>query len=113
MEGEYGSDWAVEEKVKRKELVAPSSRYIFVYEVLNASASEVERTITNSLENRGPMVGFVHYRFVIEDDLPLLYVYELQLESRVQGKGLGKFLMHLIEIIAQKVLFSSHFYLDY
>jgi GNAT superfamily N-acetyltransferase len=50
------------------------------------------------------LVGFVHYRFVLEEDVPVLYVYELQLESRVQGKGLGKFLMELIELIAQKVL---------
>ncbi|KAJ6835879.1 N-alpha-acetyltransferase 40 [Iris pallida] len=48
------------------------------------------------------VVGFVHYRFIVEEDIPVIYVYELQLESCVQGKGLGKFLMQLIELIARK-----------
>ncbi|KAM1737829.1 hypothetical protein ACFX12_015999 [Malus domestica] len=107
MEGLYGSEWLVEEKVKRREMVAPEARYIFVREASNASASDMltmseqERT-SASCEERGPMVGFVHFRFVIEEELPVLYVYELQLEPRVQGKGLGKFLMQLIELIARK-----------
>jgi GNAT superfamily N-acetyltransferase len=63
-----------------------------------------EDTSTSRQEDSGPLVGFVHYRFVLEEDVPVLYVYELQLESCVQGKGLGKFLMELIELIAQKVL---------
>ena len=50
-----------------------------------------------------PVVAFVHYRFVVEEDFPVLYVYELQLEKCVQGKGLGKFLMQLLELIACKV----------
>ena len=56
----------------------------------SSTASEMEWTIANISENKGPMVGFVHYRFVMEDDLPLLYVYELRLESHVRGEGLGK-----------------------
>jgi hypothetical protein len=60
-----------------------------------------EDTSTSRQEDSGPLVGFVHYRFVLEEDVPVLYVYELQLESCVQGKGLGMFLM---ELIAQKVL---------
>ncbi|EXC02512.1 N-alpha-acetyltransferase 40 [Morus notabilis] len=106
MEGPYGFEWPVEEKVKRREMVACEARYIFVYEALNANAckssSRLERSFTNCRADRRPLVGFVHYRFVIEEELPVLYVYELQLESRVQGKGLGKFLMQLIELIAQK-----------
>ncbi|XP_062030576.1 uncharacterized protein LOC133746404 [Rosa rugosa] len=108
MEGPYGTEWPVEEKVKRRDMVASEARYIFVYEALDASASELltvseqERTEAGCVEGRGSMLGFVHFRFVIEEDLPVLYVYELQLEPRVQGKGLGKFLMQLIELIARK-----------
>lgn len=102
MEGPYGSEWPVEEKVKRREMVAPEARYIFVYE------EALERTSATCVEERGPitMLGFLHFRFLIEEELPVLYVYELQLEPRVQGKGLGKFLMQLIELIARKVLNS-------
>lgn len=110
MEGPYGSDWKVEEKVKRREMVAPEARYIFVHEVANSNANEMtmmltsEKSSTSCLGNGGPMVGFVQYRFIVEEEIPVLYVYELQLEPRVQGKGLGKFLMQLIELIADKVL---------
>ena len=30
----------------------------------------------------------------------MLYVYEIQLESRCQGKGLGKYMMKMIELVA-------------
>lgn len=111
MEGPYGTEWPAEEKVKRREMVAPEARYIFVYEeALDAKTpSELpERTSATCVEEngRGPMLGFLHFRFLMEEELPVLYVYELQLEPRVQGKGLGKFLMQLIELIARKVLDS-------
>ncbi|KAJ1438637.1 GNAT domain [Sesbania bispinosa] len=99
MEGPYGSEWPEEEKVKRREMVAPEARYIFVHEVSN---SNVDDTSAICLEDSGPLVGFVQYRFILEEEIPVLYVYELQLEPRVQGKGLGRFLMQLIELMAQK-----------
>ncbi|XP_058722596.1 uncharacterized protein LOC131594470 isoform X4 [Vicia villosa] len=108
MEGPYGSEWQVEEKVKRVEMVDPEACYIFVHEVDNSNADEMttvltaEDTSTSCVEDRSPLVGFVHYRFVLEEEVPVLYVYELQVEPRGQGKGLGKFLMELIELIAQK-----------
>ncbi|KAK4572905.1 hypothetical protein RGQ29_031056 [Quercus rubra] len=108
MEGPYGSEWPTEEKVKRKEMVMPEARYIFVHEAPNASSDEIltmserKETLTVCLENRGSMVGFVQYRFTLEEEIPVLYVYELQLEPHVQAKGLGKFLMQLIELIARK-----------
>lgn len=109
MEGPYGSEWPVEEKVKRREMVAPEARYIFVYEALDAGRCEssivhAAEERTSSSKHKDPMVGFVHYRFILEEEVPVLYVYELQLEPRVQGKGLGKFLMQLIELIAQRVV---------
>ncbi|RDY14532.1 N-alpha-acetyltransferase 40, partial [Mucuna pruriens] len=107
MEGPYGSEWPEEEKVKRKEMVAPEAHYVFVHEVADSNADEKTMMLTAAetstcLEDSGPLVGFVHYRFVLEEEVPVLYVYELQLEPRVQGKGLGKFLMQLVELMAQK-----------
>ncbi|XP_078433574.1 acyl-CoA N-acyltransferases (NAT) superfamily protein isoform X2 [Wolffia australiana] len=87
MEKRYGNEWSTEEKVKRREMVDPEACYIFIREEENQTH---------------PIVGVVNYRFTIEEDLPVLYVYELQLEPHVQGKGLGKFLMQLIELIALK-----------
>lgn len=114
MEGPYGTEWPNEEKVKRREMVAPEALYIFVHESLDSSSNDGMspgmnnkadlRKNTKECRGSNSIVGFVHYRFVVEEDIPVLYLYELQLEPRVQGKGLGKFLMQLIELIARKVL---------
>ncbi|KAK3155408.1 hypothetical protein QOZ80_2BG0202930 [Eleusine coracana subsp. coracana] len=71
MEKPYGPEWPSEEKVKRRQMVAPEARYLFVKQ-----------------------------QFVLEEELPVVYVYELQMEPSAQGKGLGKFMMQLIEEIA-------------
>ncbi|KAB2058390.1 hypothetical protein ES319_A11G232300v1 [Gossypium barbadense] len=93
MMGPYGSEWAVEEKVKRREMVAPEARYIFVY----WNANEM---MDNAFT---PLLGFLHFRFTLEEEIPVLYLYELQLDSSVQGKGLGgfytSFLSNVLEFI--------------
>ncbi|XP_026427214.1 N-alpha-acetyltransferase 40-like [Papaver somniferum] len=101
MEAIYGpEEWVFEEKVKRREMVAHDARYIFVREITdNATSTD------HGGENL--FVGFVQYRFVLEEEVPVTYVYELQLEERVQGKGLGKFLMELVEIIAYENRMSA------
>ncbi|XP_019189466.1 PREDICTED: N-alpha-acetyltransferase 40 isoform X4 [Ipomoea nil] len=108
MKGPYGSEWPAEEKVKRREMIAPEARYIFAYEIPTADARQMpavrdkDRDTANRMDDKGPIIGFVHYRFLIEEEIPVLYVYELQLEQRVQGKGLGEYLMQLIELIGHK-----------
>lgn len=110
METPYGAEWSVEEKVKRREMVAPEAQYLFIREAPATCDDEdslkCEKKSSHLLWTGygDPVVGFVHYRFTIEEDIPVIYVYELQLESHVRGKGLGKFLMQLIELIARKVL---------
>ena len=46
------------------------------------------------------IVGFAHIRFLSESDIDVLYVYEIHLTSSVRGKGLGTFMMRLIELTA-------------
>lgn len=110
MEAPYGSEWPLEEKVKRREMVASEARYIFLRVSPKSAHNESPRKANGDNNNcthwtgddGDRVVGFVHYRFIVEEDVPVIYVYELQLESCVQGKGLGKFLMQLIELIARK-----------
>lgn len=104
MEGPYGSEWPAEEKVKRREMVSPEARYIFVQKSTNRTpVSESEETnCAGPTGDQNALVGFVHYRFIVEEEVPVVYVYELQLEACAQRKGLGKFLMQLIELIARK-----------
>ncbi|KAL7240148.1 hypothetical protein ACSBR2_005924 [Camellia fascicularis] len=53
-----------------------------------------------------PIVEKVKHREMVapgaQEEIPVLYVYESQLGPHVQRKGLGKFLMQLIELIAHK-----------
>ncbi|KAK1367636.1 N-alpha-acetyltransferase 40 [Heracleum sosnowskyi] len=113
MERVYGSEWQAEEKVKRKEMVSPEARYIFVYETVDSDANQMSESVgKRGSQNVRPsekdtIVGFVHFRFTLEEEVPVLYVYELQLEPRVQGKGLGNFLMQLIELIARENRMSA------
>eukprot|EP01018_Ginkgo_biloba_P012924 Gb_21952 [translate_table: standard] len=109
MEGPYGSEWAAEEKIKRREMVAHEARYIFVRKILSTHNAGVPDGNNTLEEHKGlwtgdgeSVVAFVQYRFIVEEEIPVVYVYELQLEQCVQGRGLGKFLMQLIELIARK-----------
>ncbi|GLJ54725.1 hypothetical protein SUGI_1175530 [Cryptomeria japonica] len=99
MEGPYGSEWASEQKTKRREMVALEACYIFVRKILDNNGDNHEGLWAGEGE---PLVAFVQYRFIVEEEIPVLYVYELQLEECVQRRGLGKFLMQLIELIARK-----------
>jgi N-alpha-acetyltransferase 40 len=110
MEKPYGSEWASEEKIKRREMVAQEARYIFVKQYPNGRVPENSRKQDAGVDHmhaeqtEAPLLAFVHYRFVVEEELPVVYVYELQMEPSAQGKGLGKFLMQLIEQVACKVI---------
>ncbi|GLV40237.1 N(alpha)-acetyltransferase 40 [Carabus blaptoides fortunei] len=48
----------------------------------------------------GTSLGFSHFRFDLDYGDEVLYCYELQLESTVQRKGLGKFMMQILELMA-------------
>jgi GNAT superfamily N-acetyltransferase len=77
--------WSWGDAKKLAELRDPKARY-----VLARNKSE------------GKLVAFSAFRFLIEDDFDVLYLFELQLTPLVQGKGLGRFLMQLTELIARK-----------
>ncbi|GLJ12258.1 hypothetical protein SUGI_0187540 [Cryptomeria japonica] len=106
MEGVYGPQWAAEEKIKRREMVSREALYIFVQSLQSAQLDSINNREAMHkcywTGNGDPVVAFVHYRFIVEEEIPVVYVYELQLEQCVQGRGLGKFLMQLIELIARK-----------
>ena len=51
-----------------------------------------------------PWLDLYNIALFLEEEIPVLYVYELLLQPRVPGKGLGRFLMQLVELMAQKVM---------
>ncbi|CAH0550756.1 unnamed protein product [Brassicogethes aeneus] len=50
----------------------------------------------------GTSLGFSHFRFDVDEGIEVLYCYELQLESSIHRKGLGKFMMQVLELIGFK-----------
>ncbi|XP_038073497.1 N-alpha-acetyltransferase 40-like [Patiria miniata] len=48
-------------------------------------------------------VGLIHFRFDMDFDDEVVYCYEIQLVESVRRKGLGKFLMQILSLLAHKV----------
>ena len=70
---------------KRKEMRLPDLRYLFVKE-----------SVTSPLE------GFLSFMLTYEDGHEVLYCYEIHLSTHLQGCGLGKHLMSMIEDFGNK-----------
>ncbi|KAH7967864.1 N-alpha-acetyltransferase 40 [Rhipicephalus sanguineus] len=77
------SQWGWSENAKRKELGHRDAWYLVA-----------------RLEEDDSPVGFIHFRFDMDGGMSVLYCYELQLESRVQRRGLGSHLMRLLDQLA-------------
>jgi N-alpha-acetyltransferase 40 len=45
----------------------------------------------------GALIGFCVFRFLVDNTVPVVYVWELQLEAAAQGKGWGRVLMTAVE----------------
>lgn len=48
----------------------------------------------------GTPLAFSHFRFDMDYDDEVLYVYEIQLEEGTKRKGLGRFMMQVLELLA-------------
>lgn len=76
------SEWGWKEREKREELRDERAWYLLARE---AGAAPV---------------AFSHFRFDVECGDEVLYCYEVQLESRVRRRGLGKFLLQILQLVA-------------
>ena len=95
MEPVFGSDeWPAQERTRRKDAVHKDARYVFVHRDSHQEAGGVlqenssPKAAAASVEE--PPLGFVHYRFVVEEDVPVLYVYELQVSGAFTGLALAQ-----------------------
>ena len=50
----------------------------------------------------GKCVGFSHFRYDMDYDDEVLYVYEIQIDPSYQRKGIGRFMMFALEMLAFK-----------
>jgi len=79
------SEWGWNEDNKRKELNEDAAWFL----------------IAREKETEVP-VAFSHFRFDMDHDDDVLYCYEIQLEECVRRKGLGKFMMKVLELMMIK-----------
>jgi ribosomal protein S18 acetylase RimI-like enzyme len=89
MESFYEQTWGWSDSGKRNELKEGAALYLIAYE---------------TVDGKEVPVGYSHFRFDYEEDKKtnVLYMYELQIEKRAQGKGLGRFLMQILELLTIK-----------
>ena len=48
------------------------------------------------------ILGFTHFRFLLEGNYEVLYIYELQVAAAGRRHGLGKHMMQICELMARK-----------
>jgi len=101
---EASKTWATEARDKRREMGEDETRYLIARDASgeNADPNAASPAASSSSSARSPPLGFVHYRFVVEEDVAVLYVYELQFDAAARGRGLGRFLMMLCEALAKR-----------
>jgi len=85
------SSWGWNEKEKKQEMREDNARYLLVYDPTTTTATSSES-----------LVAMCHFRFDVDDDVEVLYCYEVQLHHSVRRKGLGKFLMQILELMGVK-----------
>jgi ribosomal protein S18 acetylase RimI-like enzyme len=97
MEAAYNTAWGWSDAAKREELLSDAARFI----VVRAKADAAAASGTPS----PPLLAYVHFRYEVADPPstdPILYVYEVQLAPAAHRKGLGRFLMQLLELSARR-----------
>ncbi|KAL4424423.1 hypothetical protein ABPG77_005666 [Micractinium sp. CCAP 211/92] len=116
--------WGWSEAKKRAELTHPSARYLVLFEQTAAAAGDGQHAAQQSgqdgshtaagdpaaaapaaaeqLGRLGQPLAFLHYRFEEEEGEAVLYCYEIQVVQAAQGKGVGRFLMQLLELIGRR-----------
>uniref|UniRef100_A0A4W3GQ46 N-alpha-acetyltransferase 40, NatD catalytic subunit n=1 Tax=Callorhinchus milii TaxID=7868 RepID=A0A4W3GQ46_CALMI len=86
------SEWGWKDREKKEELSDERAWYL----------------VARDGAGRSPL-AFSHFRFDVECGEEVLYCYEVQLESQVRRKGLGKFLMQILQLLANRYrLRESH-----
>eukprot|EP01125_Pyxidicula_operculata_P014684 TRINITY_DN4918_c0_g1_i2.p1 TRINITY_DN4918_c0_g1~~TRINITY_DN4918_c0_g1_i2.p1 ORF type:complete len:250 (+),score=29.12 TRINITY_DN4918_c0_g1_i2:100-849(+) len=88
MEEIYNQAWGWKDGVKKSELRDSKALYLVAKE-----------------RESNKLAAFAHFRFEWEPDKDacILYLWELQTEKAYQSKGVGKFLMLILELIGSKM----------
>jgi N-alpha-acetyltransferase 40 len=94
MEPVFGSDeWPEQERNRRRDAVHKEARYVFVHRDSQENRESACVSPPRGSAEDEEVLGFVHYRFVVEEDVAVLYVYELQV-SGARRLGVGRVTGH-------------------
>uniref|UniRef100_A0A3B0MS73 N-alpha-acetyltransferase 40 n=1 Tax=Theileria annulata TaxID=5874 RepID=A0A3B0MS73_THEAN len=70
-----------------------------------SSEIKYHKTHIIALFSKDSLIGFTSYRFIVmrenQDPAPVLYVYELQIKDSYRSRGLGRFFISLLELVAR------------
>ncbi len=100
--------WGWSDAKKRKELEDDNARYVVATyaQPPEDEKNTADATAAAAPATAAPTVGqplaFIHMRFELEGVDPVLYIYEFHVESSAQGRGIGRFLMQIAELISRK-----------
>ena len=81
----FQSDWGWNSSNKKDELFEDDAWYL----------------IARDAESQEP-VAFSHFRYDMDHDDDVLYCYEIQTEKKIRRKGIGKFMMKVLELLMIK-----------
>ena len=84
MAGPYGDEWAQAKAQKAREMADEEARYT----VVRAPG--------------GALAAFCQYRFLVEEEVDVLYIYELQVAEGFRRRGLGRLLLMCMELLAKR-----------
>lgn len=79
------STWGWQEKNKKEEMYDDAAWYL----------------IAENADDNTP-IAYAHFRYDMDYDDEVLYVYEIQMEEQCRRKGLGRFMMQILEMLAFK-----------
>ena len=80
---------------KRRELHHPDARFLIATPFPASSPSPPPPTLPTASP-----IGFLHLRYLLENELPVLYAYEMQVADDWQRLGLGSQLMRVGQLLS-------------
>lgn len=95
------SSWGWHPKRKRKEMLEPEMKYLFVRKA--GTEPTIERRKEGDVD--ASIEGFVSFMVTRDSSpvVPVIYIYEIHLAESLRGIRLGQHMMALVEGIAKKV----------
>ena len=98
--------WSWSDRTKRAELKDAKAHFLVATVATVVPGGAQSNNGPEQKNSRHP-IGFIHLRYEVERDEPVVYIYEFQIEPEYQGFGVGQFMMNWVETLAKYLKFTS------